>query len=144
MLNPLEQARQYLFAVTSKLERDPQLIWPSRSLKGKPFFPYNSGVILSNISRKQFNEAGLDEVLPAHLIICQDEMTESADAEEFQARFWGMFPIKFKMKLSLPQVDRVRWHLFPEVRIGAQADLFDEGGQMSTEMPDLIRVMDLQ
>ncbi len=142
--NPLEQARQYMFAVTNKLERDPQLVWPSGSLKGKPFFPYGSGVVLSNITRKQFDDAGLDEVLPGHLAICQDEMTEGVDAEDFQARFWGMFPIKFKMTLSLPQVDRVRWHMFPEVRIGVQADLFDEGGQTTTEIPELIRVMDLQ
>lgn len=80
VLNPLEQVRQYMFAVTNKLERDPQLVWPSGSLKGKPFFPYGSGVVLCNISRKQFNDAGLDEVLPGHLIICQDEMTESVDA----------------------------------------------------------------
>lgn len=56
----------------------------------------------------------------------------------------GMFPIKFKMKLSLPQINRVRWHMFPEVRIGVQADPCEEHGQISTEIPDLIRVMDLQ
>ena len=144
VLNPLEQARQYLYAVTNKLEGDPMLIWPSGSLKGKFFFPYGCGVVLSNITRKQFNDGALDEVLPAHLVICQDEMTESVDDEAFQARLWGMFPIKFKMKLSLPQIDRVRWHMFPEVRIGVQADPCEEHGQISTEIPDLIRVMDLQ
>jgi hypothetical protein len=144
VLNPLVQARQYLYAVTNKLERDPMLVWPSGSLKGKFFFPYGSGVVLSNITRKQFDDGQLGEVLPPHLVICQDEMTESVDAEDFQARLWGMFPVKFKMKLSLPQIDRVRWHIFPEVRIPAQADLFDDSGQITTEMPDLLRVMDLQ
>jgi hypothetical protein len=144
VLNPLEQARQYLYAVTNKLERDPMLVWPSGSLKGKFFFPYGSGVVLSNISRKQFDEGELGEVLPSHLVICQDEMTDSADAEAFQAQLWGMSPVKFKMKLSLPQIDRVRWHMFPEVRIPAQPGLFDDAGQTSTEIPDLIRVMDLQ
>jgi hypothetical protein len=144
VLNPLEQARQYLYAVTNKLERDPMLVWPSGSLKGKFFFPYGTGVVLSNISRKQFDEGDLGEVLPGHLVICQDEMTDNVDAEAFQAQLWGMFPVKFKMKLSLPQIDRVRWHIFPEVRIPAQPDLFDEAGQTSTEIPDLIRVMDLQ
>jgi len=144
VMNPLEQARQYLYAVTHKLEGDPMLTWPSGSLKGKFFFPYGCGVVLSNITRKQFDDGALGEVLPGHLVICQDEMTESVDDESFQARLWSMFPIKFKMKLSLPQIDRVRWHMFPEVRIGVQADLFDEHGQISTEIPDLIRVMDLQ
>lgn len=144
VLNPLEQARQYMFAVTGKLERDASLVWPSGSLKGKPFFPYGHGVVLTNISRKQFDSTDMAEVLPAHLVICQDEMTESVDPEAFQQRLWNMFPIKFKMKLSLPQIDRIRWHMFPEVRIPAQADLFDDAGQKAVEIPDLLRVMDLQ
>lgn len=144
VLNPLEQSRQYMFTVTSKLERDALLVWPSGSLKGKPFFPYGHGVVLTNITRKQFDSTDMGEVLPPHLVICQDEMTESADAEAFQQRLWNMFPIKFKMKLSLPQIDRIRWHMFPEVRIPAQPDLFDEAGRMSVEIPDILRVMDLQ
>jgi hypothetical protein len=65
-------------------------------------------------------------------VICQDEMTESADVETFQKRLWDMFPIKFKMQLSLPQIDRIRWHMFPEVRIPAQHDMFAESGQTAT------------
>lgn len=144
VLNPIEQARQYMFAVTSKLERDPQLTWPSGSLKGKPFFPYAHGVVLTNISRKRFDDGGMGDVLPPHLVICQDEMTDGVDIEIFQKRLWDMFPIKFKMQLSLPQVDRIRWHMFPEIRLPAQPDLFEESGQISTEIPDLLRVMDLQ
>ena len=82
VLNPQEQARQYMFAVTNKLERDPQLVWPNGSLKGKPFFPYGHGVVFPNITRKQFDGANIGDVLPSHLVICQDEMTESADVEE--------------------------------------------------------------
>ena len=143
-LNPLEQARQYLYSVVHKLERDPVLVWPSGSLKGKPFFPYGHGVVLTNISRQQFDHAQLNEVIPPHLVICQDEMTERVDVEQFQQRLWNMFPIKFRHQLSLPQIDRIRWHLFPEIRINAQAGLFDQPGQTPLELPDLLRVMDLQ
>ncbi|MGJ7916966.1 DEAD/DEAH box helicase [Massilia sp. LXY-6] len=144
VLNPLEQARQYMFAVTNKLERDPLLVWPSGSLKGKPFFPYGHGVVLTNITRKQFDRTDMADVLPAHLVICQDEMTEHADPESFQQRLWEMFPIKFKMKLSLPQIERIRWHIFPEVRIPARQDVLDDAGQKAVEIPDVLRVMDLQ
>lgn len=144
VLNPLEQARQYMYAVTNKLERDPTLLWPTGSLKGRPFFPYGHGVVLTNITRKQFDRAELDGVMPSHLVICQDEMTESVDPEAFQQRLWQMFPIKFKMKLTLPQIDRIRWHMFPEVRIPATPDAFDEPGQIAIELPDVLRVMDLQ
>jgi superfamily I DNA and RNA helicase len=71
-------------------------------------------------------------------------VTESAEAETFQKRLWDMFPIKFKMQLSLPQIDRIRWHLFPEVRISNQRDMFAEAGQAVTEIPEILRVMDLQ
>ena len=144
VLNPLEQARQYMFAVTNKLERDPQLVWPSGSLKGKPFFPYGHGVVLANITRDQFNGAALTDVLPSHLVVCKDEITDSADIEAFQKRLWDMFPIKFQMQLSLPQIDRIRWHMFPEIRIPTQHNLFTEPGQTATEIPDVLRVMDLQ
>src|SRR5690606_11930310 len=73
VLNPLEQARQYMYAITSKLECDPLLVWPNGSLKGKPFFPYGHGAVLSNITRKQFDSTDLGDVLPSHLVICQDE-----------------------------------------------------------------------
>lgn len=144
VLNPLEQARQYMFVVTNKLERDPQLTFPSGSLKGKPFFPYGHGVVLSFITRKQFDAAELGVVLPPHLVICQDEMTESADAEAFQTRLWDMFPLKFRMPLTLPQIDRIRWHMFPEVRIPVQRDMFAEPGQEPVDIPDVLQVMDLQ
>ena len=43
--------------------------------------------------------------------------------------------------LTLPQIDRVRWILFPQVRIPEQASLFDEAA-MQAEVPDMLRVMD--
>ena len=68
-------------------------------------------------------------------------MTEGVDSEEFQQRLWQMFPLRFHGALSLPQIDRVRWHLFPELRLPTrQADLF----ATDTPPPDLVQVLDLQ
>ncbi|MEK7320194.1 MAG: 3'-5' exonuclease [Pseudomonadota bacterium] len=142
--NPLVQARQYMFHVTDLLQRDPQLVWPTGSLKGKVFFPYGHGVVLTNISRAAFEKGDLGEVLPAHLVICQDEMFESVDPEAFQKRLWEMFPIKFTHKLSLPQIDRVRWHLFPKIRMPEQRSLFADAAAGAEDIPDILRVMDLQ
>src|SRR5690606_31026304 len=64
------------------------------------------------------------------------------DAEAFQRRLWEMFPHAFgSQAMSLPQLDRVRWIMFPEVRVPEQGGLFDAD---SDELPDLMRVMDLQ
>ena len=56
-------------------------------------------------------------MLPQHLVICKDEMTDSADPEHFQKRLWDMFNVQFRSKLTMPQVDRIRALLFPEIRI---------------------------
>src|SRR5690606_8998436 len=103
------------------------------------------GVVLSNISREQFDSTDLGEVIPASRVICKDEMTESVDPETFQTRLWNMFTVLFRHALSLPQIDRVRWHLFPEVRI-VQGSLFDAASDTEAAqlLPDLIKVMDLQ
>ena len=143
VINPLEQARQYAHQVVSALERDPQLIQPGGPHKGKLAFPWSYGVVFSNISRKQFNDAELGQAIEKHRVICQDEMLESADAEDLQSRLWDMFPFGMRGVMSLPQLDRVRWILFPEVRVISQGALFDDTNT-EAELPDIMRVMDLQ
>jgi superfamily I DNA/RNA helicase len=141
--HPLEQARQYAFQITGILQRDPALRAPQgHPHEGKLICPYGYGLVLSAITRKQFDGTDLRDVIPPHLVICKDEMTASADAEEFQKRLWDMFTVRFNSALTLPQVDRIRWHMFPEIRI-------TQGGLFSTEDPELncpptMRVMDLK
>jgi len=143
--NPLEQARQYAHAVVNVLEKDPQLVFSGGRMQGKLLFPWAYGVVLTNISRKQFESTDLSEVLESHRVICQDEMVESVEVETFQRRLWEMFSVGGFGNLSLPQIDRVRWHMFPEIRLPAkQGGLFDEVEAESAELPDILRVMDLQ
>ena len=141
--NPVEQARQYAHEVSNLLQRDPQLTINSGRMKGTLLFPWGYGIVLANISRKQFDSTNLNEVIEPHRVICQDEMTESSDAEAFQERLWGMLPFARSVPLALPQIDRIRWHLFPEIRIAApsQNGLFDD---QEPEIPDIVRVMDIQ
>ena len=74
--------------------------------------------------------------MPAHLVMCKDEMTESVDAESFQTQLWGMFNARFPCKLTLPQVDRIRGHLFPEIRV-LQAGLLQDGAELHLQVMDL-------
>jgi len=157
--NPLEQARQYAYATVNMLKRDPQLVQSEDRYKGGLCLPYGYGVVFTNITRQQWDKAvpehEQERLMPAHRLICQDEMTKSVDAEAFQERLWGMFEYTFGDKLSLPQIDRIRWHLFPEVRIGLpQKDLFGDDQQTAAEacptpisqayVPEIVRVMDIQ
>ncbi|MDE2269964.1 MAG: NERD domain-containing protein [Betaproteobacteria bacterium] len=143
--NPLEQARQYAHQVVNALERDPQLVQHEGQHQGKLAFPWSYGVVLPNITRAQFDKAELGHAIEPHRVVCQDKMLESVDPEELQSRLWDMFPFMMGGVMSLPQMDRVRWIMFPEVRVAVPgaATLFDDSGE-AAELPSIMRVMDLQ
>lgn len=151
VMNPLAQAHHCAIQVVNALQRDPQLLQPDGPHKGKLCFPWGHGVVFTRITRKQFEQAGLDAAIPSHLVICQDEMYESVDPHTLQARLWAMFPHEFaRGSLSEEQLARVRWILFPELRIPQQGELFTHteapayAGQGDEALPDIMRVMDLQ
>jgi len=142
--NPFEQARLYAQDIASLLQRDASLVLPEGPHRGRLAFPWSYGVVFSNLTRAQFEDARLGEVIPSHRAICKDELTESVSPEAFQQRLWEMFPWVPVRPLTLPQIDRIRWHIFPELRIGgAQLSLF-EPPEAEATLPDLIRIMDLQ
>ncbi|MGH8190140.1 MAG: 3'-5' exonuclease, partial [Rhodanobacteraceae bacterium] len=148
--HPLLQARACALEIGIVLERDPALRHPEgHRHAGKLAMPWAYGVVFTNVTRKQFDEGRLGEVVPGHLVICRDEMYEGVDAESFQERLWAMFPQVFPVALTLPQIDRVRWHLFPELRVepgNGQLGLFSsaETDSRVVAIPDLIKVMDKQ
>jgi hypothetical protein len=142
--NPLEQARQYAQAVVRILQSDPLLVNPEgHQYMGGLKFPYGYGVVLTHITRQQFEKSGMGDVLPAHRVICRDEMTESADAEEFQQRLSQMFSVQFQSLLTLPEIERIRWLLFPEIRIHQQGLALAEVTDGPAPAPDALKVMDL-
>lgn len=143
VINPLAQARHCAIQVVNALERDSQLVHGEGTHKGKLAFPWGHGVVLSFITRKQFTDAGLGDAIEPHYVICSDEMEGTVDAEAFQKRLWDMFPHSFGSAMTLPQLDRVRWIMFPEVRVQTQGALFDDS-DASAALPDIMRVMDIQ
>jgi hypothetical protein len=145
--HPLQQARDYVLAVVKLLSRDKLLVQSHGSHKGNLACPYSYGVVLTNITRRQFeSEAALSQVFEPHLVICQDEMYETVDPYTFQERLWNFCTYQFGEPLTKAQIDRIRWHLFPEVRIGAP--LASLANRVETEeaiaIPDILRVMDLE
>lgn len=168
VISPMEQARQYAHQVVQALERDPPLVWPEGRQRGKLAFPWSYGVVFPNLTRKQFLDGGLAQVLEPHRVVCRDEMSESVAPEDLQSRLWDMFPYMMQGVMSLPQLERVRWILFPEIRLPLQGGLFDKeeneplppnapaSASASTsiaaptesateeELPSMMRVLDLQ
>ena len=149
--HPLQQARNYALAVNKMLEEDPDLVQQEGDYQGKLIIPYGYGVVFTHITRKAFNKSELAAVFAEHLVICQDEMYESVEESEFQQRLWDLFTYQFGKTLTSSEIDRIRWHIFPDIRITAeQLSLFDLDTPITEEkatqpvIPDILRIMDLQ
>ncbi|MDD2915247.1 MAG: NERD domain-containing protein/DEAD/DEAH box helicase [Gallionella sp.] len=143
--NPFEQVRSYMFNVVNTLKRDPLLVIESGGFKGQPVFPFGHGVVFTNITRKQFDGTDLHEVFPPERCIFRDEMGEKVDADAFRERVWRMVSRRIGAGLSLPQIDRVRARLFPEIRVTQIALPFDEAPEKSSPAGDrVLEVMDMQ
>lgn len=140
--NPMEQARQYAMAVKELLGKDPCL-QQTGQYAGNLVMPYSWGVVLPNISRSQFERLGLGEVLEPAAVLCKDEMGTST-GDYFETRVLGMFRHSFPCNLSPQQIDRIRYHLYPELRINPESGQFGLLNEEQAPTPDLIKIMDLQ
>lgn len=149
--NPLEQARAYALEIKEQLETDPFLVEQDNPrYKGRLVFPWGYGVVLTNISRAQLVESQLDHAIEPDHVMCKDEMAGQVKADAFQQVLWNMFHYNFGSVLTLSRIDRIRWHLFPEIRIES-GGLFAEPATspvvqapvpLAETVPDIVRVMD--
>ena len=148
--HPLKQARGYAMELNDVLERDPALLQSEDPFRGKSRVPYGWGCVMSNLRRRQLEGfADFDEVFPAYKTLLRDDLDDALDPYEFEKRLWGLYAGWTPQALSLPQRDRVRWHLFPEIRVQQQASLLDDSADSDDAagllaLPDLMQVMDLQ
>lgn len=142
--SPFEQARGYMHDVFRGIERDPQLLFPlGHPFKGRPILPCGFGVVFTNITRKQFEQTDLRDVFQPARCVFRDERSEAADAEAFRTQIWSMVSPRIGPPLSMPQFDRLRTLLFPEVRIRQIALPLDEPEPMDNG-DRVLAVMDLQ
>jgi len=142
--HPLSQARTYAMELNTVLQADPSLLQTQDPFRGKSMVPYGWGCVLSNIRDKQVAGTDFALVFPPYKTLLRDDLDDAMDPYTFEKRLWGMLTLTFPFALSLPQRDRVRWHLFPEIRMPRhQPGLdFDADGQ-PLALPDLMQVMDL-
>ncbi|MFN5563354.1 MAG: hypothetical protein ACK5BG_06835 [Pseudanabaena sp.] len=72
-------------------------------------------MVFTNITRAVFDKQGLGDAIESNLVICQDEMLEGIDKEEFRQRLRDMFPYQFDTPLSQQQINRICWNIFPNL-----------------------------
>jgi rhodanese-related sulfurtransferase len=142
--NPLRQARDYAMELVDLMAKDPLLVHGEGHFQGKLLFPYGWGAVFSGLASKDVEGLEFHRLFPEHQVLMRDDLDEAVDGAEFQNKLWGMFTVSYPHTLTLPQRDRIRWHLFPEIRV-QQLSLL-EGGEAAPALalPDLMQVMDLQ
>lgn len=142
--HPLRQVRDHAMALADLLQRDPALVHDDGPHRGRLALRYGWGAVMSNLRRAEVAALpGFDAVFPPARTLLRDDLDDSVDPETFVHRLCGLFTVDLPQRLTPAQRERIRWHLFPELRLGAPAPA-PTPAEAPPEVPDLLQVMDLQ
>lgn len=123
--SPLKQARDYMFHIMDYLKKDKNLIQSDGKYQFKLKFPTGYGAVFTRLKQDFFVKEGLYSVCEPHLVLTRDEI--DPDKDEFTEdnlieKIINMFTVPFRLQepLTKEEIDSIRYHLFPEVRISAE------------------------
>lgn len=112
--NPLRQARDYTLELVTLMQRDDSLTHVAGEFKRKLLFPYGWGAVFSKLKREDVAHSAFLDMFAKHQILMADEMTDSVSPEFLFTGLWRTFTVHYPWTLTLPQRDRIQWHLFPK------------------------------
>lgn len=123
--SPMKQARDNMFHVVDVLKKDKNLIQLDGKYKFSLKFPYGHGVVFTRMNSKDFIKEGLYSVVEPSLCLTRDEIDPDKDEfseEILMEKILNMFVVPYRLKepLSFEDINAIRYHLFPEVRISAE------------------------
>ncbi|MGD7008771.1 3'-5' exonuclease [Metabacillus sp. 84] len=123
--SPLKQARDYMFHITNALQKDKNLIQTEGPYRFKLKFPTGYGAVFTRLKQDFFVRESLYSVCDPNLVLTRDEIDpdkEGFSEENLIEKIMGMFVVPFRLKepLGKEEIDAIRYHLFPEVRISAE------------------------
>ena len=123
--SPQKQARENAFLLVDLLKKDGNLVQTEGKYQSQLKFPYGFGTVFTRLHQKDFLELGLYGVIEPHLSLTRDEMDpehESFTEENLMEKIAEMFVVPYRLRepLGKDDIDAIRYHLFPEVRISAE------------------------
>jgi hypothetical protein len=123
--SPMKQARDNMFHVVDVLKKDKDLVQLDGKYKFQLKFPYGHGVVFTRMFSKDFIKEGLYSVIEPSLCLTRDEIDpdkEGFSEEILVEKISNMFVVPYRLKanLTLDDINAIRYHLFPEVRISAE------------------------
>lgn len=125
IINPVLQAKNNMFHISNQLKRDTNLINHEGKYKYRLKFPCGYGAVFTRMYQKDFIKENLYHVVPPELSLTRDEIDpdhENFDEEILIEKICNMFTVPFRLReaLTYEDVNAIRYHLFPEVRISAE------------------------
>ncbi|KML15568.1 nuclease [Bacillus sp. LK10] len=125
--SPLVQSREYAFKIKDMLEKDIDLINTEGKYQFKLKFPYGYGVVFTRLHEEQLLKNKVYEVIDPHFILSRDQIdpdNDHFDPEILIEKLFDMFHVPFKLytPLSSDELERIRYHLYKEIRVGADVE----------------------
>ncbi|WP_025848660.1 3'-5' exonuclease [Paenibacillus ehimensis] len=120
--SPLKQARDNARIIENYLKKDKNLVQETGSyLK----FPYGFGTVFTRLKQEDFIKLDLYQVIEPQFVLCRDEIDpdeEGFSPDILRDKIHEMFTVWTTRKTILTDEDiqAIRFHLFPEVRISAE------------------------
>ena len=123
--SPMKQARDNTFHIVDVLKKDSNLVQLDGKYKFQLKFPYGHGVVFTRLYSKDFVQEGLYSVVEPNLCLTRDEIDpdkEGFSEEILMEKILNMFVVPFRLRepLTYEEINSIRYHLFPEVRISAE------------------------
>lgn len=123
--SPMKQARENMFHVVDVLKKDKNLIQLEGKYQFQLKFPYGHGVVFTRLKSADMVKESLYTVIEPHLCLTRDEIdpdNESFSEEILMEKILNMFVVPFRLRepLTMEEINCIRYHLFPEVRISAE------------------------
>ncbi|MFB1081666.1 3'-5' exonuclease [Jeotgalibacillus sp. JSM ZJ347] len=123
--SPMLQARENMFHLVNALKKDKSLLQLEGKFASYLKFPYGSGAVFTRLTQKDFIQHDLYRVVDPSLSLTRDEINpddESFSEENLIEKILNMFTVPYRLRepLSKADIDAIRYHLFPEVRISAE------------------------
>lgn len=143
--NPYNQARDYAYEIVKVLTRDKNLIQLEGNHIGKLKFQYGYGAVFTRLKQKDFIQNNIHQIIPPEFVFCRDEIDpdeEGFSEEVLMEKLLNMFIVRNPRRkvLSNEDIQAIRYHLFPEVRISAEPVYYQD--QLLLSLHD-IKTMDL-
>lgn len=100
--NPDRQARGYIYELMNVLKEFPEFETGPGDHQGQLKIPIGRMVVFPNITKAEYLERGLDQIIPSERVLLQDDLANEGEirfdptGKKFQDRIAPAFPFSFK------------------------------------------------